>query len=390
MQRDRPRHAAPDQVRRAGLVPVAVLAVAATVGVGALAVQDREPDTTTDGADAVAATGTAPTTAAASTSVALTATTSRDPFVGNGEAVTIAFAGDTNFEGANATRLDVDPAGVLAPVAAVLGGADLAVVNLESAIGTSGTPAAKEFVFRAPPTALAAFRAAGVDVVSMANNHGMDFGVAGLRETLEAERDTGFPIVGIGADESEAYAPFVTEVRGQRIAVLAATQVLDDDLIDAWTAGPATPGLASAKRVDRLVQAVREARASADTVVVFLHWGIERQTCPTATQRELAATLVAAGADVVVGGHAHRLQGGGRLGAAVVHYGLGNFGFQANSPEGARTGVFVVTVTGRRVDGYEWLPGRIVDHQPHLLDGAERADALAHWEGLRGCTDLAA
>jgi poly-gamma-glutamate capsule biosynthesis protein CapA/YwtB (metallophosphatase superfamily) len=354
---------------------VAVAAVALVAGS-----DDREEAATT-------ATTAATTVPASPTTPATTATT-RDPVLGNGESVTIAFGGDTNFEGTNADRLAADPASVLAPVAAVLGGADLAVVNLETALGTGGTPAPKEFVFQAPALALEAFRAAGVDVVSAANNHGMDFGVEGLQETLGAERSAGFPIIGIGADESEAYAPFLAEVRGQRIAVLGATQVLDDDLVDEWTAGPTTPGLASAKRVDRLVQAVGEARAIADTVVVYVHWGVERETCPTTSQQDLAAALVAAGADVIVGGHAHRLQGGGRLGDAVVHYGLGNFSFQTSSVDGARTGVFVVTVTGRRVDAYDWLPGRITDHQPHLLDGAERDEALAHWEGLRGCTGL--
>ncbi|MDP1820304.1 MAG: CapA family protein [Acidimicrobiales bacterium] len=97
---------------------------------------------------------------------------------------------------------------------------------------------------------------------------------------------------------------------------------------------------------------------------------------------------MAAGADVVVGGHAHRLQGGGRLGDAVVHYGLGNFLFRANSSEGARTGVFEVTVTGRRIDGYRWVPGRISDSVPRPLAAAEAASELIYWDSLRACADL--
>lgn len=342
----------------------------AALGAASVTVLDEDPRV----AEAVIdPTTSAPPSSTSSSSSSTTATTAAPE-----ARVTLAFAGDTNFE-------DVaDPASLLLPFAPVLGGADLAVVNLETAIGTGGTPADKEFVFQAPPSALDAFRRAGVDVVSAANNHGMDFGVESLRETLAA----GFPIIGIGADEDEAYAPYVADIRGHRVAVLAATQVLDGDLLAEWTAGPDQPGLASAKRVDRLLEAVRAARADADTVVVFLHWGVERETCPTASQRDLAAALVEAGADVVVGGHAHRLQGGGRLGDAVVHYGLGNFGFQANSPEGARTGVFLVTVSGSGVEGYEWVPGRVVAHQPRPLEGAEAATALAHWDGLRGCTGL--
>ena len=374
-----PRHAAPAP-RRTGLV-VAVIAAVVILGAGVAVLA-------TGGADDVETAGSSTTASTTSTTAAPT-TTTRDPVLGNGQTVTLAFGGDTNFEGSAGQRLATDPASVLAPFAGILSSADVAVVNMETAIGFGGTPAPKEFVFQAPPEALEAFRAAGVDVVSAANNHGMDFGLESLQETLAAEQATGFPVIGIGVDEAEAYAPFVVDVRGQRIAVIGATQVLDDDLIEEWTAGPGKPGLASAKRVDRLVQAVAEARAVADKVVVFLHWGIETQTCPSGNQQELARALVDAGADVIVGGHAHRLQGGGRLGNAVVHYGLGNFGFQANSAEGARTGVFLVTVTGRRVDGYQWVPGTIVDHQPRPLEGADADAALAHWDGLRGCTGLA-
>ena len=123
-------------------------------------------------------------------------------------------------------------------------------------------------------------------------------------------------------------------------------------------------------------------------VIVFLHWGIEQDTCPSGDQQNLARTLTDAGADLVVGGHAHRLQGGGRLGSAVVHYGLGNFLFKANSTEGARSGVFEVTVTGRRVDGYRWIPGRIVNSVPTPLVGDDAAAELAYWQSLQACAGL--
>ena len=134
--------------------------------------------------------------------------------------------------------------------------------------------------------------------------------------------------------------------------------MLDDELISAWTAGPGKPGLASAKDVPRLVQAVRQARATSDTVIVFLHWGIELQQCPSPDQRTLAKQLVAAGADVVVGGHAHRVQGAGRMGKALVDYGLGNFVWYGTSELSTQTGVLLVTVDGRKVLGYRWEPAR--------------------------------
>jgi hypothetical protein len=187
----------------------------------------------------------------------------------------LAFGGDVHFEGVLSTKLAADASSVLAPIAPVLSRADLAVVNLETAVTNGGSPAAKTYTFRTPASAFAALRGGGVDVASMANNHGMDFGAAGLRDSLAAARRYRFPVVGIGVDDRQAYAPYRRTVNGQRIAVLGATQVLDDHLISAWTAGPGKPGLASAKDVPRLLRAVRQARATSDTVVVFLHWGVE-------------------------------------------------------------------------------------------------------------------
>jgi poly-gamma-glutamate capsule biosynthesis protein CapA/YwtB (metallophosphatase superfamily) len=316
-----------------------------------------------------------------------TASPVRGP-LGSGKPVVLAFGGDVHFEGSLRTKLDASPSTTLAPVAPLLRRADIAVVNLETAVTTRGTPQAKEFVFRAPSTAFAALRGASVDVATMANNHGLDYGRIGLTDSLAAARRHHFPVVGIGRDSAQAYAPYRVTVNGERIAIIGATQVIDDQLIRAWTAEPHEAGLASAKDVPRLVAAVRQARRTADTVVVYVHWGVELESCPTAVQRKLAHQLVAAGADVIVGSHAHVLLGGGRLGKAVVDYGLGNFAFYATSEETTRSGVLFVTMTGRRVDAYRWAPARIVDGVPNPLSNAEVSSALDSWRSLRGCTGL--
>ena len=250
--------------------------------------------------------------------------------LGSGKPVTLAFGGDVHFESPIREKLLAAPASVLASIAPVLSRADLAMVNLETAVTDRGQPASKAYVFRAPRSAFAALKSGGVDVASIANNHGMDFGRTGLRDTLAAGRSAGVPVVGGGWNATQAYAPYRRTIGEQRIAIIAATQVLDDDLVSEWTAGPGTMGLASAKDEPRLLRAVREARRTSDTVVVYLHWGLELATCPTGTQTTLADRLVAAGADVVVGSHAHVLLGAGRKGKAFVAYGLGNFVFYAS------------------------------------------------------------
>jgi len=308
---------------------------------------------------------------------------------GSGEAVTIAFGGDIHFEGRVGQVLARDPAGVLAGVRPLLAGADLAMANLETAVTERGTPVeGKEYTFRAPARAFAALGAGGLDVVSMANNHGLDYGSTGLADSLAAARGAGFPVVGIGQSATEAYAPWTTTVKGQRIAIIGATAVLDDNLRSAWTAGENRAGLASAYETERLMSAVRAARLLADTLVVYLHWGTEGQTCPNDTQPTLARSLVDAGADIVVGGHSHRVEGAGRMGGAYVAYGLGNFAFYKDSGPGTESGVLVVTATGRRIDRADWHPVRLVGQLPRTLRGAEATEASKSWDALRACTGL--
>jgi len=145
--------------------------------------------------------------------------------------VVLAFAGDVHFEQPIASELRAAPTTVLASIRPVFERADLAVVNLESAVTTRGTPAPKQYVFRAPPSAFGALEAGGVDVASMANNHGLDYGEVGLRDSLAAARQARFPVIGIGLDDAQAYRPYRATIRGRRSAVIGATRVLDDHLV---------------------------------------------------------------------------------------------------------------------------------------------------------------
>lgn len=307
-----------------------------------------------------------------------------------GEPVTLAFGGDVSFEGVVRQRLDRDPETTFGPVAEVLSEADLAMVNLETAITERGTPAPKKYTYRAPTMAFEALNSAGVDVVTMANNHGVDFGQVGLRDSLAAAEEADFPLIGAGMDDDEAFAPHRTTIKGQRIAVIGTTQVLDSFAVTAWRATPDQAGLASARDVDRLLRAVREARVDSDTVVVFLHWGQERNNCPLERQTELAEQLVEAGADVLVGSHAHVLLGSGYLSGAYVHYGLGNFVWYAARGEGAATGVLTLTMQGRAVSDAEWTPAYISNGATTPLSGDAADQARAEQEELRDCTGLSA
>jgi len=365
-------------------VALAILGALASLALGVWTAGSGQPGAAAEAQAAGAATRSSPS-AGKRTTAAATPSRSR---LGSGKPVTLAFGGDVHFESPIRERLTASPSSVLAPIAPVLRRADIAMVNLETAVTDRGEPAPKEYVFRAPTNAFAALTAGGIDVATVANNHGMDFGTTGLRDTLAAGRRAGLPVVGAGRDDMEAYAPYRATVRGQRIAIIGATQVLDDHLISAWTAGPGKMGLASAKNERRLLRAVREARRTSDTVVVYLHWGLELASCPTSSQTSLAHALVDAGADVVVGSHAHVLLGAGRLRKALVGYGLGNFVFYASRDSTVQSGVLEVTVTGRRIDAYRWVPARISGGIPYPLSASTRRPAESRWRSLRTCTDL--
>lgn len=306
--------------------------------------------------------------------------------------ITIAFAGDVHFEAQLRSRLE-DPTTALEPIAPHLAAADLTVVNLETSIGTSGTPEPKRFTFQAPPQAFDALAAAGVDVATMANNHGMDFGAQGLAETLAAiAADPPIHVVGIGANADQAFAPSVVDIRGTTVAVIGAHSADDPraDPTDHWAAGEDTPGVAVPRDPDRLIAAVRDARNMADLVVVFMHWGVQGEGCPSRSQRSTAQAIADAGAEIVVGTHAHVLQGAGMLGQTYVAYGLGNFvWYNPNSEAASSTAVLTVTVDGGRVVAEDWIPARIrADGLPRPVGGAEAATIAANLNEARNCAGL--
>ena len=319
--------------------------------------------------------------------------------------VTFAFAGDTHFVdqwdtegGASyagvptlATQLRSDPEHVLSPVMPVFARADLVMVNLETAITDRGEPVAgKAFHFRSPSLSFEALKAAGVDVVGMANNHALDYGPVGLSDTFDAIAASGMPVLGLGHDATEAFRPHLTSINGQRIAIFAATDWLEPALVSQWTATGTRPGLAFCIDPSRLVAAVASVRPQVDTLVVFLHWGTETAHCASPEQHTLAQALIAAGADIIVGSHAHRVFGAGRVGDALVAYGLGNFVYFREDGESGSSGILLVTATGRRVDSYEWVPARIVHGIPRPEAGSAAASDEAVWAGRRGCSGLTA
>jgi Bacterial capsule synthesis protein PGA_cap len=303
---------------------------------------------------------------------------------------TISFAGDVHFSGRIAPRLADDPATVFGPAAPGLRRADLTMVNLETAVTTGGSQQHKLFTFRAPPVALAALRDAGIDLATMANNHGADYGAAGLQDSLAAARAEHFPIIGMGRNAAAAFAPYTTTLNGVRVAIFAADQVHDETTLPLFSAGAHQAGVANAYD-PMLLDKVRAARTAGYVVVVYLHWGIEYQTCPSADQNVIATQLAAAGATAVVGTHAHVLQGAGwRSDGTYVAYGLGNYlwwmSFGNNQDD---NGVLTLSFDQGRVTDARFAPSHLDDRGvPVPATGAQRRRIDAEWNSDRQCTNL--
>ena len=299
--------------------------------------------------------------------------------------VTLAFAGDVNFSGRTAKLLG-NPATSFGPISSVLRSADFAALNLETAVTGRGTPQPKTYHFRAAPGAFIALRDAGVDLVTMANNHVLDYGTTGLADTMTAASAARFPYVGIGVDAAAAWAPYLTTINGVRIAVVGVSQVAE--LASSWVATNARPGEANAIDLGRTLAAVRAAKRQASVVIVFMHWGTEGESCPNPDQLSLARQLAAAGASIIVGAHAHMLQGSGWLGRTFVAYGMGNFLWWEHSYSIA-TGVVELTLHPRAPLTARFIPATVSGTGQPIVDrGATARQAAAHYASLRACAEL--
>ncbi len=312
---------------------------------------------------------------------------------GNGKTVTLGFGGDVHFAGAVGANLAKDPATALGTtIPQLFSATQLRLVNLETAVtdGTCPEPQNKPYIFDAPASAITALKSATVTVATEANDHGVDCGPQGLSQNLTIASQAKYPILGIGNTAAQAFAPYRVTIDGQRVAIITATQVIADNLVATWTASSTQPGVASAIDPTQLVREVQQVRRTADTVIVYVHWGTETQACPNPQQEPLAEQLVKAGADIVIGSGTHVLLGGGYLGGAYVDYGLGNLAFYDDTVPETDSGTLIVTAEGRHITGAVWRPATILDGVPQPLSGPPATAAVSSWNAARSCTNLSA
>ncbi|HCC33374.1 MAG TPA: hypothetical protein DEQ28_05655 [Clostridiales bacterium] len=259
--------------------------------------------------------------------------------------------------------------------------ADVAFANLESPIGTGGRPLpGKEIWFRAEPAAVPGLAASGFDILTLANNHILDYDSELLRETLALLDAADLGYTGAGSDIEAALRPAIVQVGEITLAFLG----FSDFAHIFWShAYPRTflatgdvPGVAPADG-PVFSRAIARARQEADFVIAAFHWGEEYVNYPTDRQRELGRLAVEAGADVVLGSHPHSVQGFEIIDRRLVAYSLGNFIMDQRRPIQTESMILEIELLPSGIRQVRVIPVLIEEFRPRILDGAAAGDALA-------------
>lgn len=224
----------------------------------------------------------------------------------------------------------------------LIGEADYFAANQEFPFSSRGQQAPdKQYTFRLPESRVSLMNEIGVDLVTLANNHALDFGTDALLDTVSTLDQAGILHVGAGADSEAARQPAIVDVNGVRVGFIGASRVIP---VASWTAGASSPGMLTAYDPALLVQTIQETRPLCDYLVVLIHWGVERAEMPVDHQTSLGRQCIDAGADLVVGSHPHVLQGIEYYRGKPIVYSLGNFIFGSSIP---RTALLEVSLTPR-------------------------------------------
>ena len=267
-----------------------------------------------------------------------------------------------------------------AETAELMRNADVTVINYESSISTRGSPADKTYTFRGKPEHTAFLRDyLGVDGAGLANNHTLDYGWDAFYDTLDYLREYDITPFGAGNNLAEAAAPYIAEVGDKKIAFFSSNQILPGA---SWRAGENSPGQLVSKEpsnLGALADGIKAARETCDYVIVYMHWGIERDTLPNTTQKTTAHNLIDLGADIVIGAHPHVVQSFELYNGKPIVYSLGNFIFNSRNPQ---TLLLLITIEHDGTITLKAVPCKMNGTLTYMVKGAEATELLDKWSGL--------
>jgi poly-gamma-glutamate capsule biosynthesis protein CapA/YwtB (metallophosphatase superfamily) len=309
------------------------------------------------------------------------------------EVTTIAAVGDIMLGRRVGARHRADPGAPLKPLARRLAASEITVGNFESTLSTAGSPTQGGDSFAASPRVTSGLRAAGFDLLSLANNHVGDYGDRALRQTLASFARSKIDTVGAGRDLAQARRPVILERDGVRVGFVAVDSIGESPAATRAKAGtnrlnmPPRTGPLDRAALRRITSDIRALDKQVDVVIVLTHWGTQYTHRPEPSQRLAAQEFADAGADLVIGGHPHWVQGWEMAGSAVVVHSLGNFVFDMDFQTKTREGIFLeIVIWGDTVRAVEPVP-YVIDaaFTPRLIRGSRAERILADvWQTSRG------
>ncbi|HOZ48944.1 MAG TPA: CapA family protein [Candidatus Hydrogenedentes bacterium] len=241
-------------------------------------------------------------------------------------------------------------ADLFADVSGPLQAADIAFCNVECCMSERGKTGKRKHAFRAPPQAVEGLTAAGFDVVSLSNNHSLDFGEEAATDTVAVLKDAGIRAVGLRAADS-AQEPVIIERNGVTLGFLAyCTPRWNSTYGSNMPIGPAVGDKETLKRD------ITALRHRVDVLVVSMHWGMENATEPNDIQRDLAQYMVDLGVDIIAGHHPHVLQDPEVIDRTLVLYSMGNFVFDQHWDTHRQSRLYRVRVNQGGFIGAEYMP----------------------------------
>ncbi len=235
----------------------------------------------------------------------------------------------------------------------VMQNADIAMLNNEFTISSRGEPMPKKlYTFRSKPENTRYYNDLGVDFVTLANNHAFDYGEDAFYDTMDILDEYNIDYAGGGKNAEEAQRPFYYLVNGRKIAFLSATRA--EKYILTPEAGENTPGVFRCYDPQRLIEVIGETKQNCDFLVLFVHWGTEYSPVLEKVQETTSHDYIDAGADLIIGSHAHQLQGIEFYKGKAIFYNLGNFWFNGKKIE---TGLVKLNLDNDGNAEYYFLPG---------------------------------
>ena len=256
--------------------------------------------------------------------------------------------------------------------------ADIFLANNEFTYSTRGEPLKnKMYTFRAKPSRVQHMLEIGADIVSLANNHAYDYGEYAFADTLQTLNESELPYIGGGADIEEASKPFYFIVGGRKYAFTAATRA--EKLVLTPEATESSSGVLRTYNPDKYIDVIKIAEEECDYNIAYVHWGAEGSHQIEEGLYEMGSRFIDAGADIVIGAHAHILQGIQYYNGVPIVYNLGNFLFNSETID---TGILEISISGNGIPTYKFIPALQKNCYTEIVKDTEAERIIKFMEGL--------